>query len=145
MADLKKWLSKPAFRATRGVLEAVWFPKEGRTVSRDCGSYWERINFQGSAWNDANSGRFYINVGIEFKDLAPRKLWSLMPHTHWADRLERIVKEAPSQWGYDSQTDRAGMKTQMGRHLAAVGPLLQARAAEIREEYLTQQEKRRKP
>jgi hypothetical protein len=145
MADLKKWLSSLLSELHAESLKPLGYRKEARTISRDCGPYWERFNFQGSSWNDATSGRFYINVGIEFKDLAPRERWSYMPHTHWADRLETVVVSAPSQWVYDGHTDRPNTKAQLREHLIAAGPVLQGRASQLREEYLAKLEKRGRP
>ena len=83
-------------------------PVDGRTFSRDKGNYFERFHFQGSTQNYAGveDWRFYINVGVEFKDLEPRRWWSLFPHTHWATRIDALVSGAPSHWTYNLGTDR---------------------------------------
>lgn len=59
----------------RQQLKPLGFKKVRHTFSRDKETYVERFNFQGSAWNTSESNEpwlFYINVGIEFKDLPDR-------------------------------------------------------------------------
>jgi hypothetical protein len=61
--------------------------------------YIERVQFQGSSWNDANHPwRFYINFGVEFSDLPARSPCHDFPATHCWTRIEYLVAHAPKQF-----------------------------------------------
>ena len=105
-ADLKDWLPNFLSEFHRSRLKPLGFKKDRRTFSRDMGSYWERFNFQGDEFNGVAGWRFYLNVGVEFKDLAPRKYWSGFPHTHWTTRAEILVPGSPKEWEYDADTEK---------------------------------------
>jgi hypothetical protein len=63
------------------------------------GSYTERIQFQGSAWNDSNlPWRFYINIGVEFHDLPPHPPRRDFPATHCWTRIEEITPDADAEY-----------------------------------------------
>lgn len=113
----------------RTQLKPLGFKKKGHTLSRDKGGYWERLNFQGSSYNgpDFESWTFYLNIGVEFKelhsaefDLLPRPEPSLFPHgegvlpidhwtyfggTHWAIRLNDLLPDAPNGWDFTHKSD----------------------------------------
>jgi len=138
--DLKKWLPTLISELHAEFLKPIAFRKNGRTVSRDRGSYWERFNFQSSQWNGAGgSWRFYVNVGMEFKDLPPRRRWSYCANTHWACRLEQLVPEAPHQWEFDDATDRAAVKQTLAHLLMQASGTLAGRADALRTEYVAAQ------
>jgi hypothetical protein len=88
---MQKWVSNFFSELHRNHLKQLGFKKVRHTFSRDAGDYGERINFQGSAWNFSNEPwDFYINVGMEFKDLPAREYWTLLPHTHWSRRIGEL-------------------------------------------------------
>jgi uncharacterized protein (DUF2461 family) len=105
---LKDWLPCFLSEFQRGWLKEKEFRKNRQTFSRDRGPYWERFHFQASSQNNRSVSRwrFYVNVGIEFKDLPKQLRWSLFPNTHWSSRINHLVPEAPYHWEYDLQTDR---------------------------------------
>ena len=135
----RKWLDSLLSELYREEMKLLGFRKKGRTFSRERPTYFERFNFQGSTTSDfANDyGRFFINVGIEFRDLPPLRYWSLFPHTHWACRVEQLVPDAPSQLEYGQATDRVSLKREIFSLLAASSKALSARAEELRKECLT--------
>jgi hypothetical protein len=136
---VKDWLPKLLSELQAERLKGAGFRKKARTFSRDRGDYWERFNFQGSAWNGAaSSWRFYVNVGIEFKDLPEQKYWSYFAHTHWAGRLEQLVTSAPAQWEYDASTERHAVKERLHELLLAASTELASRAPAIRQQYLAE-------
>lgn len=68
------------------------YKKERRTFSRETPEYIERIQFQGSQWNSSGEPwRFYINVGIQFRDLPLRQPDRDFPNTHAHGRIETLV------------------------------------------------------
>jgi hypothetical protein len=74
------------------------YKKTRHTFSREMDGYIERIQFQGSAWNDsATQWTFYINYGVEFCDLPARTPCRDFPGTHCWIRLEDIVSGLPKQ------------------------------------------------
>jgi len=126
-------------------LKPLGFRKSGHTISRALPGYHERFNFQGSAWNGAESGwRFYINVGVEFTDLAPEPLWWYFPHTHWADRAERLVPSASHQWECSEATDLAALKNALLQVILEASAALTVQHGSLRAEYL-QRIAQRKP
>jgi hypothetical protein len=75
------------------------YTKIRHTFSRSMGSYTERIQFQGSAWNDSNSPwRFYINFGVEFYDLSPRDPCRDFSATHCWTRLDTLLPSAAKEY-----------------------------------------------
>jgi len=75
------------------------YKKVRHTFSREMGDYVERIQFQGSKWNNSDdSWRFYINFGVEFSDLPPRIPCHDFPSTHCWTRIEQLVPDAPKQY-----------------------------------------------
>ena len=80
-------------------LKVRGYKKVRHTFSRNMGGYTERIQVQGSSWNDSDSPwRFYINFGVEFPDLPPRSPCRDFPATHCWTRIEHIVPDAPNQY-----------------------------------------------
>jgi hypothetical protein len=108
---MNKWLNQFLTDFHKAHLKELGFRKVQHTFSRDMGAYWERCNFQGSTWHSAESEywTFYLNVGLEFKDLEPQRNWSYFPHTHWAGRMETVVSSAPSAWDYNLRTDQEAL------------------------------------
>jgi hypothetical protein len=104
---MKDWLNKFLSEFHRLHLKRLGYKKTHHTFSRDMGEYWERIQFQGSDSNGLYPHwKFYVNVGIEFKDIAPRRNWSGFAHTHWAKRIESLVPHAPAHWKYNQETQQ---------------------------------------
>ena len=105
---MKKWLDEFLSKFHKKYTKELGFRKVRRTFSRDKGEYFERFNFQSSMSNvsGVENWKFYFNVGVEFKDLEPRKNWSLFPNTHWSDRLGIVLKTVPSVWEYNKNTDK---------------------------------------
>ena len=78
----------------RQKLKPIGFKKINHTFSRDKGSYIERFNFQGSSWNSSDTTEpwfFYINVGVQFKELALPTPNFAFPKTHYHWRIEDLI------------------------------------------------------
>jgi hypothetical protein len=134
---MKNWLNDVLAELHKENLKPLGFTKVRHTFSRDCGTYWERFNFQGSTWNGTGvKWRFYINVGIEFKDLNPNPHWSYFSHTHWAARVDKLASSAPEEWDYDASTDREELKVQLAQLIVEASRTLRSRTERIRREYL---------
>lgn len=135
---MKKWLDQFLGDFHRGYLKKLGFTKVRRTCSRDMGEYWERFNFQGSMSNypDRENWRFYLNVGVEFKDLVPRQYWSLFPHTHWSERVESVVPSAPRVYEYNLRTDREAMMGELFSYIQRASEKIAMEHAGIRSHYL---------
>lgn len=79
-------------------LQKRGFKKVRLTYSRSMGDYTERVQIQGSSWNDSRTNwRFYINFGIEFRGLKPRSPCRDFPGTHCWARLASIVHRVQSE------------------------------------------------
>lgn len=75
------------------------YTKVRQTFSRCIGGYTERVQFQGSAFNDVSRPcRFYINFGVEFQGIRARVPCRDFPETHCWTRMEAIVRGAPNQY-----------------------------------------------
>ncbi|WP_306535296.1 DUF4304 domain-containing protein [Geobacter sp.] len=134
---MKRWLDTLLSELQTEYLKSAGYRKQGRTFSRSRSGYTERFNVQGSSWNGTGvKWRFYLNVGIEFNDVPPELYWSYFSHTHWAARAEALVTDAPSDWNYDSNTDRVALKALLAQTIFAASRTLEARSADLRAEYL---------
>ena len=145
---MNKWLNQFLSDFHQAYLKKLGFKKVRHTFSRDMGSYWERFNFQGSAWNGAGDEywTFYLNVGVEFKDLEPERNWSYFAHTHWADRMETVVSSAPSAWDYNLDTDREALMESLASYILKASEKIATEIAGLRSHYLEGQHlKRRYP
>lgn len=140
---MKRWLTTLLSELHREVLKPRGFRKKGKTFVRDCGSYRERYNFQGSSWNGTGvKWRFYLNVGLEFSDLEPERYWSYFANTHWAARVESIVADAPAMWDYSEVTDREEMKRDLAGVICTASERLMTDADRIREQYIAKRKPR---
>lgn len=75
------------------------YKKVRQTFSRSNGGYTERVQFQGSAFNDSSRPcRFYINIGVEFHGIRARVPCRDFPETHCWTRIEAIAKGAPNHY-----------------------------------------------
>ncbi len=90
-------------------LKAAGYKKKGHTFSRKRADFTERIQLQGSAWNDGRGPwRFYVNVGILFDGMPPRHPDRDFPGTHCWTRIENLVRGAPPELELsDNQEDVA--------------------------------------
>jgi hypothetical protein len=76
-------------------LKKLGYKKERHTFYREYPEYIERIQFQGSPWNSADTPwRFYINVGVQFRDLPRRQPDRDFPNTHAHSRIEKVVPDS---------------------------------------------------
>lgn len=135
---MKEWLDQFLSDFHREYLKELGFKKARRTFSRDKDSYWERFNFQGSTSNypDRANWRFFLNVGIEFKDLEPLRNWSGFPHTHWANRIESVVKNAPGIYHYNLSTNREVLMRELYSYIQRASEKIGRESASIRSHYL---------
>ena len=135
---MNKWLDQFLSGFHQAYLKKLGFRKVRHTFSRDMGSYWERFNFQGSAWNGAGKDywTFYLNVGVEFKDLEPERNWSYFPHTHWADRIQTVVSDAPGGWDYNLDTDREALMQELASYILQASEKMAAESSGLRSHYL---------
>ncbi len=141
MADtLKSLLNTLLSDVHRKHLKPIGFKKNERTFSRDKGSYWERFHFQASRRNypGVEDWRFYINVGVEFKDLEPRRWWSYVAHTHWAARLGTVVPGAPSHWTYNLSTDREAFSHEIATLVTEASVSVATSLDRVRQECLSE-------
>ena len=135
---MNKWFDQFLSDFHQAYLKKLGFKKVRHTFSRDRGDYWERFNFQGSAWNSAGDDywTFYLNVGAEFKDLEPNRYWSYFPHTHWADRIETVVSSAPAAWDYNLNTDRESLMQNLASYILKASEIIGSEIAGLRNHYL---------
>ena len=135
---MKKWLDEFLNELHKNYLKELGFRKVRRTFSRDMGDYWERFNFQGSSWNssDERDWRYYINLGVEFKDLKPQKNWTYFPHTHWADRIESVVKKASSVGEYNEKTNKAELAEKLKGFILEATEKISREISGLRRHYL---------
>lgn len=122
-------------------LKAQGYKKVRHTFSRALDGFVERIQFQGSDWNDADSPwRFYINFGVEFSDLPPRTPCRDFPATHCWTRIEHIVPDAPKQYDLpDAST--AAFAGELAGYLDCASRQVARQIRQIRSSY----EQRRSP
>ena len=135
---MKEWLDQFLSDFHREYLKELGFKKARRTFSREKDSYWERFNFQGSRTNypDRANWRFYLNVGVEFKDLEPRKYWSLFQDTHWSQRMKSVVDSAPGVYEYNVGTNREILMRELFSCIQRASEKIGRESANIRSHYL---------
>lgn len=135
---MKKWLDEFLSEFHKNHLKELGFKKVRRTFSRDMSNYWERFNFQGSSWNssDEENWRYYINVGIEFKDLDERKYWSYFPHTHWSGRIESVVNESSELGEYSERTDKTELAEKLEKYILEASAKMANEIKGLRAHYL---------
>lgn len=114
--------------ATRGAapgFKAVGFRKAGLRFARRLGGVDQVVEFQLSAYNFADEGRFFINVGLAFDEL-----WALdgearperLPASrcHLSLRIADYVPGAPHKWDVSAATDRDALAAELAGHVAAL-------------------------
>ena len=111
------------------------YTKQRHTFSRDVAGYTERVQFQGSDWNNAESPwRFYINFGVQFADIVRRTPDRDFPQTHCWTRIEHIVPDAPKQYDIpDSEV--AAFTAQIAAYVAAASDTTARHIDGVREDY----------
>jgi hypothetical protein len=97
-------------KGTAPLLKEAGFRKSGLRFDRHLGQVVQVIEFQLSQANFADTGRFYVNVGLGFDGL-----WNLegrsrppRPKAHECQvskRLEEVRPEAPAHWDVSASTD----------------------------------------
>lgn len=135
---MKNWLDEFLSELHKEHLKKLGFKKVRRTFSRDMGGYWERFNFQGSSCNysDVEDWRFYINLGVEFKDLTPRRNWSLFPPTHWSERIRQVVKSAPEYVVYNKTTNKEELAEKLEAYILEASRKMSEEIKGLRSYYL---------
>ena len=135
---MKKWLDEFLSEFHKNHMKELGFKKVRRTFSRDKGEYWERYNFQGSAWNypDQKDWRYYINIGVEFKDLKRLEHWSYFPQTHWAARIGAVVKSAPAIKEYNENTDKTELAKKLKENILEASKKISEKIEILRKNYL---------
>jgi hypothetical protein len=122
-------------------LKAQGYKKARYTFSREMYGYTERIQFQGSSWNNLdNPWSFYINLGVEFADLPPRTPCRDFPGTHCWTRIEHIVPGAPSEYDLP-ETPTAVFAAELAAYLDCASRQVARQIRRIRRRY----EERRSP
>ena len=76
------------------------FKKSGGTFRRAHPTHTQLFNIQSSAWNGPWGKSFYVNCGLVFEGLPLEHPWQYFAGTQWADRIESVVKGAPSSRDY---------------------------------------------
>lgn len=135
---MKKWLDEFLSEFHKHYLKSLGFKKVRRTFSRDMGDYWERFNFQGSSWNypDNEDWRYYINLGVEFKDLEARRNWSYFSHTHWSGRIESVVKSASAVNKYNENTNKKELAEKLNGYILQASRKMSEEIKGLRLHYL---------
>lgn len=135
---MNKWLDDFLSEFHKNHLKELGFKKIRRTFSRDMGDYWERFNFQGSSWNssDTQDWRYYINLGVEFKDLEARRNWSYFPHTHWSGRIESVVKSASAIGEYNENTNKKELAEKLKGYILEASQKMSDEMEGLRAHYL---------
>lgn len=87
-------------------MKPLGFKKQRFTFVRQLPERVEYINFQGSAWNQQKTWVFYINIAVEFSELASYReqsgAWFKRAHA-WG-RSDGIVPHTPKQFELDDST-----------------------------------------
>ena len=135
---MKKWLDEFLTEFHKEHLKTLGFKKVRRTFSKDMGNYWERFNFQGSSWNYPGNEdwRYYINLGVEFKDLPSRRNWSYIPHTHWSGRIESVLKDASAVGEYNEDTNKKELAEKLKDYILEASRKMSEEIEGIRSHYL---------
>jgi len=116
-------------------LKPKGYKKVRQTFSRAVGDYTERVQFQGSAFNDSSRPcRFYINFGVEFHDLRPRVPCRDFPETHCWTRIEAIFPGVPSQYDLPDESV-ADFTEHIATLLASASDSVAQRIQVIRQSY----------
>ena len=114
--------------ATRGAapgFKAAGFRKVGLRFTRKLGGVEQVVEFQLSAYNFADTGRFFINVGLAFDELwtldgvarAERLAASMCPIS---GRIEDFVTDAPARWDVSAATAGDALAAELAGWTAAL-------------------------
>jgi len=135
---MKKWLDEFLSDFHKIHLKNLGYKKKYHTFSIDRGTYWERYNFQGSAYNptEGNEGTFYLNVGVEFKDLEPRTSWTWFGNTHSAWRLHCDATVPGGGWEYDEKLNKEELMHKLLDLIEETSQEIAEGIADIRSRYL---------
>lgn len=89
---MQDWAKQFISRLHRDSLRPLGFRKQRHTFSRERESHTERVQIQGSSWNDPDGLRwtFYLNAGLYFPEL-PEPIGNRgFVHTHVYARLRQF-------------------------------------------------------
>jgi hypothetical protein len=137
---MNDWLNKFLSEFHKLYLKEVGYKKTYRTFSRDMNAYWERFHFQGSDSNGLYPHwKFYLNVGIEFKDIEPRRNWAGFAHTHWAKRIDSLVPNASAYWSYNQETRQEDLMAELFSLFKLASERLIVESPKFRTFYLNKQ------
>ncbi len=139
MRDMKRWVEDFFSEFHRHHLKPLGFKKVRHTFSRDLGDYVERFNFQGSAWNSSDEKDpwlFYINVGVEFRDLPPRTPCLDFPKTHWWQRIEHIALNASDSYNLHFPIDSELAASELLPHIKSASENLSRHIPRVLNSYL---------
>ena len=92
------------------LLRPVGFRKAGFSFHRHLGEVMQVLNIQLSDSNVGESGRFYVNVGLNFDRvcLLERKPINPKPKEYecqFRRRLEQLISDIPARWEFESQAE----------------------------------------
>ena len=94
-------------------LKPLGYKKHRHTFVRELDGFTERVQFQGSSWNDNESPwRFYVNFGIQFHGLPPQAPDRDLPATHCWTRIDSIIVDAPKE------SNLTGVDDDLARNIA---------------------------
>ncbi len=131
---MKKWIPEFLSAFHKEVMKPLGYRKSGRTFHREMGGYRERIYFQGCR---RVPFCFYINVGVEFKDIQDYdccRNFVLIPCTHWAERIRSLVPGSPGEWVIQDDTDREALKKSLSELIPRASAEMSARIGPLRDE-----------
>ena len=97
---MDKTLSFALSRMHTSFLKPAGFKKTGGTFRRSHSTHTELFNIQSSAWNGPWGRSVYVNCGLTFEGLPMEHPGDYFAGTQWADRIESVVKAAPSSRDY---------------------------------------------
>jgi len=134
---VKDWLINFLSDLHQTRLKPLGYRKNEKTFSKDMGVYWLRFNFQSSRSNGlSDTWEFFINIGVEFKDLEPEPWWSFFAHTHWASRIDEVIPDAPANWRYHLSTNRDDLAQEITELLVKATGGMAKDIEHIRDEYI---------
>jgi len=137
---MDKALSASLSLLHKTVLKPVGFLKKGATFSRQHTTHTELFNIQSSQWNGPWGRSFYVNCGLVFADLPLVHPWLLLRDTQWAERIERVIPEAPASWDYSEETIDS-VREKLGEYLLQASEVMDKNLATYRQHYLDRAER----
>jgi hypothetical protein len=112
-------------RAVAPLLKGAGFRKAGLRFHRVAGEVVQVIEFQLSQANFADTGRFYVNIGIGIDELwelegRPRPARPKAQECQVCKRLEEVAPEAPAHWDVSASSDLDGLARRLSASISSL-------------------------